>query len=138
MVAMKQAKLAFDPIAKKTRRRVFLDEMEQVVPWGELVALVEPHAPKADSARGGRPPFAVSAMPRVHFLQQWFGLGDLAMEEALHDTPMPSLKAPGSSRHSSVGCMRARHHIALPSTALPAAPQAPATPAMWACPSPHL
>jgi transposase, IS5 family len=88
MATMKQAKLGFDPIAKKTRRSVFLDEMEKVVPWGELVALVEPHAPKADKAKGGRPPFAVNAMLRVHFMQQWFGLGDLAMEEALHDTPM--------------------------------------------------
>lgn len=70
---------------KKTRRREFLEEMDRVVPWAELVALIEPHSPRA---RTGRPPFPIQTMLRIHFLQQWFGLSDPAMEEALFDVPM--------------------------------------------------
>jgi len=74
-------------VTKRTRKRVFLDEMNLVVPWAELVALIAPFAPFAPSTggKGGRPPFAVETMLRIHFLQQWFGLSDPAMEEALHD-----------------------------------------------------
>ena len=84
---MKQMSLSssgFELKTKRTRKREFLDEMELVVPWSELVALIEPYAPKA-GAKGGRPPFAVATMLRIHFLQQWFNLSDPAMEEALYD-----------------------------------------------------
>ena len=77
----------FERKTKRTRKREFLDEMSLVVPWSELVALVTPHAP-ARGAKGGRPPFPVETMLRIHFLQQWFNLSDPAMEEALYDTPM--------------------------------------------------
>ena len=80
---MKQTDLGLHLSSKRT----FLDEMERVVPWSELVALIEPHYPKA-KGKTGRPPFAIAVMLRIHFLQQWFGLSDPAMEEALHDTPM--------------------------------------------------
>jgi IS5 family transposase len=85
---MKQKSFAtsgFELVTKRTRKREFLDEMNLVVPWSELVALIEPHAP---SGKTGRPPFAVDTMLRIHFLQQWFGLSDPAMEEALHDVPL--------------------------------------------------
>ena len=88
---MKQTSLAtagFDLVTKTTRKRVFLGEMQRVVPWADLVVLIEPHAPQASSARGGRPPFPVQTMLRIHFMQQWFGLSDPAMEEALHDVPL--------------------------------------------------
>ena len=87
---MKQMSLSdsgFERKTKRTRKREFLDEMDLVVPWVELVALIAPHAP-APSAKGGRPPFSVQTMLRIHFLQQWFNLSDPAMEEALYDTPM--------------------------------------------------
>jgi IS5 family transposase len=67
---------------------VFLDEMSLVVPWTELVGLIQPFAPTGAGAKGGRPSFALETMLRIHFLQQWFGLSDPAMEEALHDTPL--------------------------------------------------
>ena len=73
--------------ALRTRKREFLDEMNLVVPWTELVSLIAPHAP-TPGAKGGRPPFAVEIMLRIHFVQQWFNLSDPAMEEALYDTPM--------------------------------------------------
>ena len=85
---MKQISLAttgFEIATKRTRKREFLDEMNLVVPWAELIALIEPHAP---AGKTGRPPFAVSTMLRIHFMQQWFGLSDPAMEEALHDVPL--------------------------------------------------
>ena len=77
----------FERKTKRTRKREFLDEMNLVVPWAELVSLIAPHSPTR-SAKGGRPPFAVETMLRIHFLQQWFNLSDPAMEEALYDTPM--------------------------------------------------
>ncbi len=90
--AMKQMSLdstatGFERKTKRTRKREFLDEMNLVVPWAELVALIAPHAPTRN-AKGGRPPFAVETMLRIHFLQQWFNLSDPAMEEALYDTAL--------------------------------------------------
>jgi IS5 family transposase len=65
---------------KKTRRQVFLEEMEQAVPWHQLCALVEPHYPKPGN---GRPPVGVELTLRIYFLQQWFNLSDPAVEEAM-------------------------------------------------------
>ncbi len=73
---------------KLTRRQQFLTEMEQVVPWDRLLALIEPVYPKGPTAKGGRPPHALATMLRIHLLQQWFGYSDPAMEEALHEIPL--------------------------------------------------
>ena len=73
----------FERYTKKTRRAIFLEEMERVVPWRELCALVEPHYPKPGN---GRPPVGVERMLRIYFLQQWFNLSDPAVEEALYDS----------------------------------------------------
>jgi len=73
----------FERYTKRTRRAAFLEEMEQVVPWGELCALIEPHYPKAGN---GRPPIGVERMLRIYFLQQWFNLSDPGVEEALYDS----------------------------------------------------
>jgi IS5 family transposase len=71
---------------KQTRREVFLAEMEQVVPWRSLVNLIEPFYPVAGR---GRHPYPLETMLRVHLMQNWFGLSDPAMEEALYEiTPM--------------------------------------------------
>jgi IS5 family transposase len=68
---------------KQTRRELFLAEMEQVVPWQSLLALIEPHYPKL--GRPGRRPYPLATMLRIHFLQQWYALSDPAMEEALYE-----------------------------------------------------
>jgi len=73
----------FERYSKQTRRALFLEEMEQVVPWGKLCALIEAHYPKAGN---GRPPVGVERMLRIYFLQQWFNLSDPAVEEALYDS----------------------------------------------------
>ena len=68
---------------KQTRKELFLIEMDQVVPWQGLIALIEPHYPKGE---GGRPAYPLMAMLRVHLMQNWFGYSDPAMEEALCET----------------------------------------------------
>ena len=85
---MNQIALSLEPLHKKTRKEVFLGEMNQVVPWVALVALIEPFARGAHQALGGRPPFAVEAMLRIHCLQLWWNLSDPAVEEELHERPL--------------------------------------------------
>ena len=85
---MKQMSLAASEYVKKpkqTRKERFLQEMELVVPWARLLLVVEPHYPKAGN---GRRPYELPTMLRIHFMQQWFGYSDAAMEEALHDVPL--------------------------------------------------
>jgi IS5 family transposase len=67
---------------KKTRREVFLEEMELVVPWKVLLKIIEPHYPVAGR---GRRPYALESMLRVHLMQNWFAQSDPAMEEALYE-----------------------------------------------------
>lgn len=73
----------FERYTKKTRRAIFLEEMEQVVPWAKLSGLIEPHYPKPGN---GRRPKELEKMLRIYFLQQWFNLADPAVEEALYDS----------------------------------------------------
>ena len=84
---MKQLSLAmaagFERYARTTRRAAFLAEMERVVPWSALCAVVEPYYPKPGN---GRPPIGVERMLRLYFLQQWFNLSDPAVEEAVYDS----------------------------------------------------
>ena len=64
-----------------TRKERFLNEMERIVPWAEIIALIEPHYPKP--AGSGRRPLGLDRMLRVHFLQNWYNLSDKGAEEAL-------------------------------------------------------
>src|SRR6187455_2307804 len=68
---------------KQTRRDRFLAEMERVVPWARLVERLRPFYPQG---RRGRPPIGVERMLRIYFLQQWYGLADEALEDALYDS----------------------------------------------------
>lgn len=85
---MDQYTLGLDPLPKKTRKEVFLDEMNQVVPWATLVALIAPFARGSHQALGGRPPFPIETMLRIHCLQLWWNLSDPSMEEELHERPL--------------------------------------------------
>jgi IS5 family transposase len=85
---MKQRSLAesgFERKHKVTRREAFLTEMDAVVPWGRLVAVIAPHYPVAGN---GRRPYDLETMLRLHFAQHWFNLSDRALEDALHDMPV--------------------------------------------------
>jgi transposase, IS5 family len=76
------AALAYANKKKKTRREKFLEEMDQVVPWAQLIKVISKHYPKAGN---GRPPLGLDKMLRIYFLQQWFNLSDPGMEDALYD-----------------------------------------------------
>ena len=84
---MKQRSLSsqgvFEKYGRKSRRELFLDEMEQVVPWSALEALVRPHYAKAGK---GRQPVGLAIMLRTYFVQQWFNLSDPGVEEALYES----------------------------------------------------
>ncbi|VWC38597.1 transposase, IS4 family protein [Burkholderia lata] len=80
-----QLDLGLNLSTKRTRKREFLDEMKCVVPWLRLIQLIEPYYPKGKT---GRPPVPIATMLQIHFMQQWFGLSDPAMEEALYDVPL--------------------------------------------------
>jgi len=83
---MKQQTLTgFERYAKTTRRAQFLADMQVIVPWAELIAVVEPFYPKISEA-GGRPPLPLERMLRVYFLQLWFNLSDPAVEESLYES----------------------------------------------------
>ena len=77
------ASASFDKHSKQTRRAKFLAEMDRVVPWRELCAVVEPFYPRAGN---GRPPIGLERMLRLHFRQHWFNLSDPTAEEALYDS----------------------------------------------------
>jgi IS5 family transposase len=68
---------------KITRRERFLARMEEIIPWASLLAVLEPFYPKG--ARG-RPPIGLERMLRIYFLQQWYGLADEALEDAIYDS----------------------------------------------------
>ena len=98
---MQQISLAhtgFELVTKRTCKREFLDEMNLVIPWSELLSLITPHAP---AGKTGRPPFATEVMLRIHLLRQFFGHSDPAMEEALHDIRLYQVFA-----HLDAGIMR--------------------------------
>jgi len=66
-----------------TRREKFLAEMNQVVPWARLIEAVEPYYP---TGKRGRPPIGLERMLRLYFVQQWYGLADEALEDAVSDS----------------------------------------------------
>lgn len=104
------ASTGFELSTKRTRKRQFLEEMQLVVPWADLLALIKPFTTKSTL---GRPPFSTSTMLRIYFLQQWFCLSDPAMEEALHDTPLlrefAQLDAGASGMTDESTILRFRH-----------------------------
>ena len=77
------ASMAWNAKGKVTRRERFLAEMDAVIPWTRLLALIEPHYPKAGN---GRQPLGLEKMLRIYFLQQWFNLSDPQAEDAFYDS----------------------------------------------------
>ena len=83
---MKQLTLAagngFEKHGRATRKAEFLSKMENLMPWAEFCALIEPHYPKAGN---GRPPVGLERILRMYCLANWFNLSDEACEDALYD-----------------------------------------------------
>ena len=65
---------------RQTRKEIFLGRMEKLIPWARLVAVIEPHYPKAGN---GRRPYPLETMLRIHCMQNWYNMSDPAMEDAL-------------------------------------------------------
>jgi IS5 family transposase len=82
MMTVSFASLAYENKKKKTRREKFLEEMDKVIPWEELLQDIKKYYPKAGN---GRQPIPLARMLRIYFMQQWYGLSDPAMEDALYD-----------------------------------------------------
>ena len=82
MMTVSFASLAYENKKKRTRREKFLQEMDQVIPWEELLQIIKQYYPKAGN---GRQPMPLGRMLRIYFMQQWYGLSDPAMEDALYD-----------------------------------------------------
>jgi transposase, IS5 family len=68
---------------RRTKREVFLETMDKIVPWAQLESVIEPHYPQAGN---GRRPIGLGRMLKIHFLQHWFNLADEACEDALYDS----------------------------------------------------
>ena len=77
------ASVAWTQKGKVTRRERFLAEMDAVIPWSRLMALIEPRYPKAGN---GRQPLGLEKMLRIYFMQQWFNLSDPQAEDAIYDS----------------------------------------------------
>src|ERR671923_371066 len=77
------ASVAWNEKGKVTRRERFLAEMDAVIPWDRLMALIEPHYPKAGN---GRQPLGLEKMLRIYFMQQWFNLSDPQAEDSINDS----------------------------------------------------
>jgi IS5 family transposase len=78
------AQSEYDQKKRHTRREIFLGKMDQVVPWSRLMEVIEPYYPK--SGKRGRPPIGLERMLRMYFVQQWYGLADEAVEDAVYDS----------------------------------------------------
>ena len=74
--------------SKKTKKEIFLAQMEKAIPWKRLIKLINPHYTKTDTSKGGRPQYPLEKMLRIYFLQQWYSLSDPGVEEFLYDIPI--------------------------------------------------
>ena len=76
------AEAEYENKKRKTRREVFLERMESLIPWEKLERKLAKHYPKGEN---GRPPYPLPVMLRVHCLQLFYNLSDPAMEDALYE-----------------------------------------------------
>jgi len=83
MMSVTFASLAYENKKRQTRREKFLEEMDRVIPWKELLQVIKGYYPKAGN---GQQPMPLERMLRIYFMQQWYGLSDPAMEDALYDS----------------------------------------------------
>ncbi|WP_310959390.1 transposase, partial [Klebsiella pneumoniae] len=72
----------FSTKRRQTRKEIFLSRMEQILPWQNMVEVIEPFYPKAGN---GRRPYPLETMLRIHCMQHWYNLSDGAMEDALYE-----------------------------------------------------
>ncbi len=78
------AELEFEHKKRKTRREIFLEKLDSLLPWEKMQAQIARYYAKA-GLQGGRPPYPLSTMLRVHIMQLVYNLSDPAMEDALYE-----------------------------------------------------
>ena len=74
--------LEYESKKRKTRREIFLERMDGLIPWGLLEERIRPHYPKAGR---GRRPYELSSMLRIHCVQLFYNLSDPGMEDLLYE-----------------------------------------------------
>ena len=79
------AETEFSKGMQKSRKGQFLEQMEKVVPWTELVKLIAPYYAK-EPEKAGRRPYPLLTMLHIHLMQHWFNLSDPAMDSELYDS----------------------------------------------------
>lgn len=80
------AQVEFLAKKKTTRRERFLNDMEKIVPWSNLVQVLTPYYYPDSQGKRGRPPIGLERMLRMYFVQQWYHLADEALEDAIYDS----------------------------------------------------
>ena len=84
---LKQTTFGFEPAPYKSAKVLFLEQMERIVPWTDIEALIRPYYPAEQSRpQGGRPAFPLAVMLRAHYLQIWLNLSDEQAQEELYDS----------------------------------------------------
>uniref|UniRef100_UPI001FCB502C transposase n=2 Tax=Escherichia coli TaxID=562 RepID=UPI001FCB502C len=83
----------FSTKRRQTRKEIFLSRMEQILPWQNMVEVIEPFYPKAGN---GRRPYPLETMLRIHCMQHWYNLSDGAMDGATAGTRAINLTAPST------------------------------------------
>lgn len=73
MGSLMQLSLAGDLARLETKRARFLAEVERLIPWAEIEAIVEPRYPRPGS---GRPPRPLAEMLRLWLVREWWQLTD--------------------------------------------------------------
>ena len=72
----------FSSKRRQTRKEIFLSRMDQLLPWQNMLEVIEPFYPKAGN---GRLPYPLETMLRIHCMQHWYNLSDGAMDDALYE-----------------------------------------------------
>ena len=85
MIQAKLVATGFEPVIKRMRKCRFENGVNLAVPSLKILFLIAQHAP---AGKTESPPFAIEVIFRIHMLQQFFGLCDPVIEEALHDIPL--------------------------------------------------
>ncbi len=93
----------FSTKRRQTRKEIFLSRMEQILPWQNMTAVIEPFYPKAGN---GRRPYPLETMLRIHCMQHWYNLSDGAMEDALYE--IASMGVLGIFRPKTTKCSGGR------------------------------
>ena len=76
------AELEYESKKRKTRREIFLERMDALIPWEQMEERIRPFYPKAGR---GRRPYELSAMVRIHCVQLFYNLSDPGMEDMLYE-----------------------------------------------------